>query len=283
MEPTEEPWEEPWVEPTEEPWEEPDPTEDPWVALPVEEATPSPTPSVTRPPIGSGESIATPRPASTPRPALERPKPSLNEGSSSETEEDLQPNYVTFAHLNVRGNSLATTLFFAGVGCIALGVAGLVLILVLYFHGRRRLREGGFRDGILEEIEEAESRQQPPVPAPAPPTPPRPQGDLPQQASLYTEELPYPGDAYGGQEAYYPPEGYDSEEYPEEDYGPYEEDYPEGESYPEGGLEEDCLEEDYPEEEPYEEEPQPAPEATRQFSTEEILREALRYDEEDEK
>ena len=48
------------------------------------------------------------------------------------------PNYVTFAQLNVRGNSMAATLFLGGVGCIVLGVLGLVTILILYLRGRRR-------------------------------------------------------------------------------------------------------------------------------------------------
>ena len=210
--------EDPWVEP------EPEPTEDPWAGAIVDE--PDPTPSATLPSIGDGgASIATPRPsASTPRPALERPRPSLNDGSSTEEEEDAQPNYVTFAQLNVRGNSLAATVFYGGVACIALGVAGLALILALYLRGRRHARGDGLRDGILEEIHEAETRQMPP---PAAPAPEEPVGDLPQAASLYTEELPLPQDPYGGQEAVYP-----DPDYPEEAYYPEEDAYdPQGPAY----------------------------------------------------
>lgn len=280
--------EDPWVEP------EPEPTEDPWAGAIVDE--PDPTPSATLPSIGDGgASIATPRPsASTPRPALERPRPSLNDGSSAEEEEATQPNYVTFAQLNVRGNSLAATVFYGGVACIALGVAGLALILALYLRGRRHARGDGLRDGILEEIHEAETRQMPP---PAAPAPEEPVGDLPQAASLYTEELPLPQNPYGGQEAVYPDPDYPEEAYyPEKDaydpQGPAYEAQGEADPYPEDFYaqgayapqeylddhETDIPEESYQEPVPYEEEPL---DATKTFDTEEILREALGFGKEE--
>ena len=119
----------------------------------------------------------------------------------------------------------------------------------------------------------------------APPPQPAPGALVPEEASLYTEEFSLPS-----QEEYAP--GYDDEyesEYDQQGYGPaddqdlyYDDDYyDEGDEY-----------EYEPEPEPYvpprQPEPprsQPAPsadqEATRQFDTEEILREALRYTDED--
>ena len=253
-----------------------------------------------------------PETIATPRPAVERPSVSLNTGSSSsQAEEDSGPNYVTFATLNVRGNSMAATLFYSGLGFIAVGVLGLVTVLVLYIHGRRRYAA---TEQILEEIHQAEVRQQPgpaaasqefarpaaPVapPAPAPYAPP-PNALVPEEASLYTEEFALPpqdqaygpyedevyqeedyGESYGqssyGQDGYYDSDYYDDYE----DYGPYQE---------EEGYQEDAGYQ----EPPYEPQPparqvapppaDPAPDwgATRQFDTEEILREALRYTDED--
>ncbi len=180
----------PAVEPTEEPvWDptpEPSPSEDPWAEPteePVWEPTEEPSSSESQDPAAGYVEEPTPtpdatqRPRSTPRPVLERPQASLNGGSSSSAaeEEESGPNYVTFAQLNVRGNSLAATLFYAGAACIAAGVLGLAAILVFYIRGRRRYTPA---DDILEEIHEAEARQPAAQPAPAveeprPPCPPR--------------------------------------------------------------------------------------------------------------
>ena len=164
--------EEPVIEPTEEPWQPSDSqSSDPYQGGTTTDAT--------VPPVQEPETIA------TPRPAVERPEVSLNTGDddSSAAEEDSGPNYVTFARLNVQGNSMAGTLFYSGVACIAVGVAGLVAILVLYLRGRRRYAGA---EGILEEIQEAENRQQPPAPpaealppAPAPPAHRAPKTVLP--------------------------------------------------------------------------------------------------------
>ena len=285
-----------WEEPSEEPSE----TESQWENQSSQQDNDVQVPTYNEP-----ETIA------TPRPAVERPSVSLNTGSSSsQAEEDSGPNYVTFATLNVRGNSMAATLFYSGLGFIAVGVLGLVTVLVLYIHGRRRYAA---TEQILEEIHQAEVRQQPgpaaasqefarpaaPVapPAPAPYAPP-PNALVPEEASLYTEEFALPpqdqaygpyedevyqeedyGESYGqssyGQDGYYESDYYDDYE----DYGPYQEE----------GYQEDAGYQ----EPPYEPQPparqvapppaDPAPDwgATRQFDTEEILREALRYTDED--
>ena len=253
--------EEPVIEPTEEPWQPSDSqSSDPYQGGTTTDAT--------VPPVQEPETIA------TPRPAVERPEVSLNTGDddSSAAEEDSGPNYVTFARLNVQGNSMAGTLFYSGVACIAVGVAGLVAILVLYLRGRRRYAGA---EGILEEIQEAENRQQPPAP--------------PAEASLYTEEFSLPPqqpEAYEDSYQAYPEEGYvyEDQAYQEEDYGEsygqYREDYPQDVYYEDDG---DAYygtgEFEYPPQQA--QEPTQAPpaqdQATRQFDTEEILREALRY------
>ena len=298
------PWAEPTEEPSssyvEEPVEEPteEPTEEPW--WPSESQTEDPYAGTTSEDTTS--SASEPETIATPRPSLERPQITLNTGNTDDDQEEEEPsgpNYVTFAQLNLRGNSMAVTLFYSGVGSIAVGVIGLITILVLYVRGRRRYSQA---EGILEEIHEAEARQrpaqqplQPPVPeaeAPQPPAAPQPPvrqappgAIMPEEVSLYTEEFSLPS-----QEEYAP--GYDDEyesEYDQQGYGPaddqdlyYDDDYyDEGDEY-----------EYEPEPEPYvpprQPEPprsQPAPsadqEATRQFDTEEILREALRYTDED--
>ena len=275
--------EEPVIEPTEEPWQPSDSqSSDPYQGGTTTDATVPPR-------CRSRRTIA------TPRPAVERPEVSLNTGDddSSAAEEDSGPNYVTFARLNVQGNSMAGTLFYSGVACIAVGVAGLVAILVLYLRGRRRYAGA---EGILEEIQEAENRQQPPAPpaealppAPAPPPQPAPGALVPEEASLYTEEFSLPPqqpEAYEDSYQAYPEEGYvyEDQAYQEEDYGEsygqYREDYPQDVYYEDDG---DAYygtgEFEYPPQQA--QEPTQAPpaqdQATRQFDTEEILREALRY------
>ena len=109
------PWESESSLSSQEPTEEP--SEDPWV----------PSQTESEAPIGGGVADATDPPTytpgtiATPRPSLERPQVSLNMGSSSSSaeEESSGPNYVTFARLNVKGNSMAATLFYSGIGCIA--------------------------------------------------------------------------------------------------------------------------------------------------------------------
>ena len=333
---SEEPWDEPSSQPTEEPsssdsWEDPssssedpwegesssssedpwtEPTEEPWQPSSSQEENTAGGITNQAPEVQEPEAIA------TPRPAVERPSVSLNTGGSSsqDEEEDSGPNYVTFAQLNVRGNSMAATLFLGGVGCIALGVLGLVTILILYLRGRRRYAG---TEGILEEIQEAEARQrpaeQPPVQEQLPPPPPPVQSPppgaiMPEEASLYTEEFSLPPEeAYPRRHTPRTDYGYEDQEYREEDYGEsysqyrdeyepdayydegdyygpqdgeyggYAQEYPEEPAYPEGG--------DYgyqePPAAPSSGRPSPQQQATQQFDTEEILREALRYTDED--
>lgn len=295
--------ENPWGEPTDDPdssyVEEPvqDPTEEPW--WPSESQSEDPyagtTTDATVPPVTEPEVIA------TPRPSLERPQISLNTGEKDDNEEEESsgPNYVTFAQLNLRGNSMAVTLFYSGVGCIAIGVLGLISILALYIRGRRRYSQA---EGILEEIHEAEVRQrpeqQPPVPPVQEPEPPQPVAPpprqtppgaiMPEEVSLYTEEFSLPSQEDGQfyQTDYAP--GYDDEyesEYDQQqDYGPADDQdlYYDDEYYDEGD-EYEYEQEPYAPPQPSRQQP-PAPsdqEATRQFDTEEILREALRYTDDD--
>ncbi|MGI6255486.1 MAG: hypothetical protein ACOYJZ_07605 [Acutalibacter sp.] len=246
-----------------------------------------------------------PQTIATPRPAVERPSVSLNGGSqtSSESTEESGPNYVTFARLNVRGNSMGSTLFVGGVASIAVGVLGLVAILLLYLRGRRRYAGA---EGILEEIHEAEVRQQPAqgggapyqeTPPPAPRRNPPPSGAVvPEEASLYTEEFSVPQDQYPPQEEYDQYGEYDEygdyEDYGEYDNydGPYEEEGQYGQyrdqevpyEEPYDDYQDGTYDQDYPAE-PQPPEPEDVMGQTRQFDTEEILREALRFTEDDPK
>lgn len=288
------PWESESSLSSQEPIEEP--SEDPWV----------PSQTESEAPIGGGVADATDPPTytpgtiATPRPSLERPQVSLNMGSSSSSaeEESSGPNYVTFARLNVKGNSMAATLFYSGIGCIAAGVLGLAAILVFYIRGRRRYSNA---DGILEEIHEAEARQRPGQHPPAqelrqpaaPPQPVRPAPPagaiMPEEASVYTEEFSLPpSEKMSGEPVYAPQDDY------EEGYQEYRDDYPqdvyyEDEYYGDEDVAPTDLEQPYashqqaPAPQPPVSQPSQDQEATQQFNTEEILREALRYYDEDEK
>ena len=119
---------------------------------------------------------------------------SEHSGTSSES------NYITFATVGTKGNDLATKIFYTGVACIALGVLGLIILIILYFKNRRYSKN--HREGIFEEIEEAEFRnraeyfpqdrfspvsnfsEEIEVPANNDPI-------SPVAVSVYTEELPY--------------------------------------------------------------------------------------------
>ncbi len=177
-EPTPEPTPVPTPEPTPVPTPEPTPS-------PAEEPTPAPNyeptqspaenPDPTRSPNGAGtvRPAASPSsaPAVTPRPAqqsdpnqpshtVQRPKVPLHTDPSASEAPSDGPNYVTFAQLNLKNNSMAVTLFYGGLGCAVLGVIGLAAFLVFFF---RRKRQND-RDSIFQEIEEAESRQASPPP-----------------------------------------------------------------------------------------------------------------------
>ncbi len=162
--------------------------------------TPIPTPT----PNSAG------RPISTPNPTVTRPRVDIHPGTDPVEEEPIVgTNYVTFARLNVRNNSLAFTLFYGGIGCVATGSAGLLALLVLFIRGRRYAEDE--RNEVLEQIEEAEQRSRqmrarsasqanyetqyrrsPAAPAPSVPReqrPLKPSPLLPVEADLYTEEF----------------------------------------------------------------------------------------------
>lgn len=245
----------------------PIPQEEPVEQEPYDvEDVPAPTPQSTR------------APTQIQKPNLERPKAVLNtqsssSPSSSSESQDSGPNYVTFATLNQRNNSLSITLFYGGVGCVSVGVLGLLALLIFTIRGRRV----DDRDGIFEEIQEAESRQpaahtmprQPEEAYPAqakhvsakielPPSPKRAvpkDAIVPEEASLYTEEftisdIPVPRET-----------------------SRFSAD-PEVEEEPEFDGEPEYYEE--PEVEEFAPEEPPAPKAKPRYDTEEILREALR-------
>ena len=110
---------------------------------------------------------------------------------------------------------------------------------------------------------------------------------MPEEVSLYTEEFSLPARQDGQSVQDYAP-GYDDEyenEYDQQDYAPSQEQYYDDEYYDDGD-EYEYEETSYaPTQEQVPPSRQPAPpseqEATRQFNTEEILREALRYSDED--
>ncbi len=213
-----------------------------------------------------------PQTIATPRPAVERPTVSLNLGGSASAQpEESGPNYVTFARLNVKGNSMASTLFLGGMAFVVAGVAGLVAILIFYLRGRRRYSSA---EGILQEIHEAEVRQQPfqggaDYAEPSAPAARKasPGALMPEEASLYTEEFSVPQ-----QEPYQSPA----------EYGPYEGN---GDHLEESGY--DPYQEQEASYEEYPQEPEPPVQApldqTQRFDTEEILREALRFTGDDHK
>lgn len=128
-----------------EPTWEPDPTEAPNYN---EGNTATATPRPTRSPSSSSKSTGITRPTATLKP---------DGGADSSQSEQKESNYVTFATMNVRQNSFATSLFYGGVACIFLGAVGLVVLIVLFIKNRRS-RKNEERDGIFEEIEQAEMR-----------------------------------------------------------------------------------------------------------------------------
>lgn len=166
---------EPTPTPTPEPTPSPTPTPEP---TPVIDPTPSeepddppyvpddPTPTPSRSPNGAGTVTPAPtphpsnRPTPTEQPSVNRPKitpkPQDPVVSSPETTDD-GTNYVTFAQLNVKNNSLAITLFYGGLACAVLGAAGLLFLLVRFLRKRRQDEKAA----IFREIEAAETRQQP--------------------------------------------------------------------------------------------------------------------------
>ena len=106
---------------------------------------------------------------------------------------------------------MSITLFYGGLGCVVIGAAGLITLLVLFLRNRRVDQ----RDHLIEEIELAENRTPAGPPRHQQPTPQRPAAPqtqqnpvqpkpaqkqpasgtgpiVPEEASLYTEEFTLP-------------------------------------------------------------------------------------------
>ena len=111
---------------------------------------------------------------------------------------------------------MSITLFYGGLGCVVIGAAGLITLLVLFLRNRRVDQ----RDHLIEEIELAENRAPAGPPRHQQPTPQRPAAPqtqqnpvqpkpaqakpaqkqsasgtgpiVPEEASLYTEEFTLP-------------------------------------------------------------------------------------------
>lgn len=169
----------PTPEPTPTPTPEPTPTPTPTPApTPVVDPTPTeepddppyvpddPAPTPSRRPNGAGAVTPAPtphpsnRPTPTEQPSVNRPKITpkpQNPVVSSPEGPDDGTNYVTFAQLNVKNNSLAITLFYGGLACAVLGAAGLTVLLVRFLKKHRRDEKAA----IFREIEAAENRQHP--------------------------------------------------------------------------------------------------------------------------
>ncbi len=128
-------------------------------------------------------------------------QPSLSPGvrstpkpvSSDQQEDsgDLEPNYITFARLSQKNNSMSIVLFYSGASCVAVGLLGLLTLAIFIIRGRRLDQ----REGIFEEIEQAETRH--PTGAASrrravqrtahqsPPEPPQPQYEPEPDSSSY--------------------------------------------------------------------------------------------------
>lgn len=119
---------------------------------------PDDTPSPTAKPSGStaGSNAGGNQQFSRPKTTL-RPNTSGNQDQNGQTTDTAkESNYVVFATVDLRQNSLASSMFYGGIACIAAGVAGIVMLVVLFIRNRRYARDG--QQGIFEEIEHAETR-----------------------------------------------------------------------------------------------------------------------------
>lgn len=108
-----------------------------------------------RVPGGVGGTIQ--QPSFSPSTATPTPEPSATPIPGSG-----EPNYKTFAKLTQKNNSMSVVLFYGGAGFVGVGSLGLITLLVFIVRGRRNTDE---RDGIFEEIHEAENRQPTRIPA----------------------------------------------------------------------------------------------------------------------
>lgn len=179
------------------------------ISTTTEEPTITPPPSESSSSHGHAVSNVRPsltsRPISTPRPSISRTKVDMDQTANT-AQGELAPtgsNYVTFARVNVRNNSLASTLFYSGSGCVALGALGLLALLVLFLRGRRH-RGYEVQNEVLGQIQEAEIRNRmaaanyqkaPSQPRGEPPLSSASRGNtplVPMAADLYTEEFSLP-------------------------------------------------------------------------------------------
>ncbi len=182
-EPTEEPTQEPTETPTEEPTQSPDDEPEPddgdgdgdgegygggytepsdgdnytWTGGSTNGSTGSTTP-VRRPTqiLGGQTSSSSPSSGATSKPGTTSSHSSNNSSSGGiigGVEASPEPEYVTFARLNLRSSSMSLALFYGGVGCVALGVVGVAGLLIVML--RRRHKDP--RDELYEEIVEAEN------------------------------------------------------------------------------------------------------------------------------
>ena len=135
-------------------------------------STPTPTPTPT-PGAGGITITPTPSPSDGPTPTtapsvvrpIVTPKPSGAANTSPEDDElDDGTNYVTFAQLNMKNNSLAVTLFYGGLVLAVLGGGGLIFLIV------RLVKKRGKNDkfSVILEIDEAENRTPARIPSNTP-------------------------------------------------------------------------------------------------------------------
>ncbi len=178
--PTDTPTDEPG--PTDTPTDDPGPTEEPTdgpteepTSEPTEEPTPAPPidnggntgggdddqGSATRPSVNLGGSIRQPNNSSR-RPVSGSQGSSFGSGSQEPIEDG--PQYVTFARVTQKSNSMSRALFYGGAACIGAGVLGLGVLAVLIIRGRRA--DG--REEIFAEIEQSAQAMRQPVRRPAP-------------------------------------------------------------------------------------------------------------------
>ncbi|WP_200814951.1 hypothetical protein [Scatolibacter rhodanostii] len=105
----------------------------------------------------SEEPEATPTPAPK-RNSIERPKATIKPdfSANTEVEEKKESNYVTFATLNLKENSMSRNLFMLGAVFIAIGVLGIFILILL--HIKRRRLPPSDNNEIFAAIREAEDR-----------------------------------------------------------------------------------------------------------------------------
>lgn len=140
-------------DPDDEPWTPPDDGGDNTWTIGGDTGGSSSTPA--RVPGGTGGTIQ--QPSFSPSAATPSPSPSPTPLPSSG-----EPNYKTFAKLTQKNNSMSVVLFYGGAGFVGVGSLGLITLLVFIVRGRRSADD---RDGIFEEIHEAENRRPARIPA----------------------------------------------------------------------------------------------------------------------